>query len=170
MILNIYHVVMYSAMKGEEAPSPAVEQQAADVLRELLGMAPLLNRRVIEGLGRRRLTQARARLLLILFDAGPLIITELAQSLDITPRAVTALVDGLDRTGFVRRSRRPTDRRATVVALTAKGRRTCADMRCRHARWATDVLGDADPHDLGATSRILGQVRAYVEKRPRPPA
>jgi DNA-binding MarR family transcriptional regulator len=156
-------------MKGEATPSPRVEQQGANVLSDLFALAPLLNRLVIEGLGRRRLTHARVRLMLILFDAGPLIMTELAQSLDITPRAVTALVDGLDRTGFVQRSTRPTDRRATVVALTAKGRRICADMRCRYARWADDVLGDAAPRDLDATLRILGQVRAVLEKDRRPP-
>ena len=152
-------------MRREQTPSWVGDERRPEVLTELLTMAPLLNRLIIEGLERRRLTQPRVRLLLILFDTGPLIMTELAKALGVTPRAVTALVDGLERTGFVQRSTRPTDRRATVVGLTLKGRRACADMRCRHSRWADDVLGDASPRDLDATLRILARVRAHLEER-----
>jgi DNA-binding MarR family transcriptional regulator len=152
-------------MRAETELTPVGDDRGAEVLRELVAMAPLLNRLIIEGLERRRLTQARVRLLLILFDTGPLIMTELAKSLGVTPRAVTAVVDGLDRTGYVRRSSRPTDRRATVVGLTLKGRRACADMRSRHNRWADNILGDAPPRDLDAALRILASVRADLEER-----
>jgi DNA-binding MarR family transcriptional regulator len=152
-------------MRAETELTSPGDRREAEVLRELVAMAPLLNRLIIEGLERRRLTQARVRLMLILFDAGPLIMTELAKSLGVTPRAVTALVDGLDRTGYVQRSSRPTDRRATVVGLTLKGRRACADMRSRYNRWADNVLGDASPRDLDAALRILARVRADLEDR-----
>jgi DNA-binding MarR family transcriptional regulator len=152
-------------MRVEPELAGVGDARAAEVLRELVGMAPLLNRLIIEGLERRHLTQARVRLMLILLDNGPLIMTELAKSLGVTPRAVTALVDGLDRTGYVHRSSRPNDRRATVVGLTLKGRRACADMRSRHNRWADSILGDASARDLDAALRILTRVRADLEER-----
>jgi DNA-binding MarR family transcriptional regulator len=152
-------------MRAETDLTSAGDDRGEEVLRELVAMAPLLNRLIIEGLERRRLTQARVRLMLVLFDGGPMIMTELAKSLGVTPRAVTALVDGLDRADYVQRSSRPTDRRATVVGLTLKGRRACADMRSRYNRWADNTLGDASPRDLDAALRILARVRADLEKR-----
>ena len=154
-------------MRAEADLSSVTDDRGAEVLRELVAMAPLLNRLITEGLERRQLTQARVRLMLILYDTGPLIMTELANSLAVTPRAVTALVDGLDRTGYVRRSSRPRDRRATVVGLTLKGRRACADMRSRYSRWSHNILGDASPRDLDAALRILVRVRADLEERGR---
>jgi DNA-binding MarR family transcriptional regulator len=128
-------------------------------------MVPLLNRLTAEGLQRRRLTQPRARLILTLADAGPLIMTELARALDITPRGVTTLVDGLQGQGLVSRTNRPGDRRATVVSLNAEGQQIVDDMRAGYRRFAGDVLAGCEPHDLAVTLRLLSQVRANLEKR-----
>jgi DNA-binding MarR family transcriptional regulator len=47
----------------------------------------------------------------------------LAQHGTRSPSAVTEIVEGLERDGFVRRESDPADRRAVRVALTADGRR-----------------------------------------------
>ena len=47
----------------------------------------------------------------------------LAQQGRLSPSAVTEIVEGLERDGFVRRESDPDDRRAVRVALTADGRR-----------------------------------------------
>src|ERR1700674_3672138 len=61
---------------------------------------------------------SRMRLLCQLHDDGPRRMADLASGLDVTPRNVTTLVDGLERDGLVRRRPHPTDRRATVIELT----------------------------------------------------
>ena len=90
------------------------------MLRELFQLAPSLERFRAEGMARRGLTQPRARLLRTLDEGGPQVMSELSRALDVTPRAVTALVDGLEADGLVRRCVHPHDRRATVVELTAR--------------------------------------------------
>ena len=45
---------------------------------------------------------------------------DLADALEVTPRNITALVDGLEGEGLVQRSAHPTDRRVTLVELTDK--------------------------------------------------
>src|SRR4051812_50037445 len=74
------------------------------------------------GLAERGLTPARAGLLLDLARAGrPMVQRELADLLDRTPRHITALVDVLERDGFLVREPHPTDRRAPPLRPPAGG-------------------------------------------------
>jgi len=72
------------------------------------------NRKAIEaGLGAQRL-----RLLNVIHCQGPQKMADLAGALAVTPRNVTALVDGLEAEGLIRRVPHATDRRVTMVELT----------------------------------------------------
>jgi DNA-binding MarR family transcriptional regulator len=147
------------------APSPSpVEEQRAEVMNELFAVVPLLQRYMAEGLKRRRLTQPRARLLGILSADGPKIMHELANALDITPRGVTTLVDGLEASGLVARTHQPHDRRVTVVGLTAKGRRACHEMQVGYQRWANDLLDGFDGAELEVSRQVLIELRTNLEK------
>ena len=145
-----------------------VRDTAADreeVLRELFGLAPQLERFRAEGMARRGLSQPRARLLRRLDEHGPQVMSELSRALDVTPRAVTALVDGLEAGGLVRRCEHPRDRRATVVELTASGRRTCREMSEGHARLSEELLGGFSERELDASLRVVRAVRSAMEGR-----
>jgi DNA-binding MarR family transcriptional regulator len=61
---------------------------------------------------------SRLRLLESLHCEGAQKMNELAETLGVTPRNVTALVDGLEEEGMVRRTAHPTDRRVTLIELT----------------------------------------------------
>jgi DNA-binding MarR family transcriptional regulator len=61
------------------------------------------------------------KLLGALHGGGPKIMSELGEELGVTARNVTALVDGLEGEGLVRRVPHATDRRATVIELTPAG-------------------------------------------------
>ena len=61
---------------------------------------------------------SRLRLLNTLHCEGPQKMADLAGALGVTPRSVTALVDGLEEDGVVRRMAHPTDRRVTMIELT----------------------------------------------------
>ncbi len=137
----------------------------ADVLRQLLHLSPRLDRLTVEGLRRRGLTQARARLLMALTDSGSATGTELSRTLEITPRAVTALVDGLEALGLVRRAEHPSDRRATVIELTARGERTGRDMLFSYRRLADALLGSVSARDLAVAGRMLTTVRDALAVR-----
>jgi DNA-binding MarR family transcriptional regulator len=63
-------------------------------------------------------SHARLRLLYALHCDGPQRMADLAGTLDVTPRSITALVDGLESERLVRRQPHPTDRRATIIELT----------------------------------------------------
>ena len=65
-------------------------------------------------------TTSRLRLLESLQCEGAQKMGDLAEALGVTPRNITALVDGLEEEGIVRRLPHPTDRRATLIELTDK--------------------------------------------------
>jgi DNA-binding MarR family transcriptional regulator len=67
------------------------------------------------------LTFLRLRLIDRLNEEGPAMMRTLADELRLTPRHMTALVDALEQENLVARRPHPTDRRATVVELTASG-------------------------------------------------
>src|SRR5688572_15198682 len=77
-----------------------------------------------KGMAERGLSRARASVLWALHQRGPSTQRELADLLGVTPRNITGLLDGLESDGFAERGRHPTDRRATLVSLTGKGRQT----------------------------------------------
>jgi DNA-binding MarR family transcriptional regulator len=68
----------------------------------------------------------RLRLLYAIHCLGPQKMADLADQLTVTPRNVTALVDGLEAEGLVRRVPHPTDRRVTLVELTCNRDRVAA--------------------------------------------
>ena len=51
-----------------------------------------------------------------------------AQKLGVTPATVTGLIDGLERTGQVRRERQRKDRRGVQVRLTPRGAKFLAEV------------------------------------------
>ena len=147
------------------ARSTVTQDLRADVLAQLVRLAPALEHLRAEGLRRRRLTRPRARLLRVLADGGPLVMCEIGRALEVTPRAVTGLVDGLEDDGLVRRVDHPSDRRATVVELTPAGRRLCRDMRDGLNRFAEELLATATRDDLRASLRVLGQFTDALQTR-----
>lgn len=122
-----------------------------------------------DALSERGLTPARAEALLVLHEHGrPLVQRELARALECTPRHVTALVDVLERQGWVRRGAHPTDRRATLVALTDRGRDTAEWMAVGRRDTARALLGDVSDTDLAAfvtvADRLLGGLSGAAER------
>jgi DNA-binding MarR family transcriptional regulator len=136
-----------------------------DVLTELLRLAPRLERLRIVGLERHGLTTPRLRLLSFLQTDGPLTSAELARRLDVTPRAVTALVDGLVEQHLVRRRPHPSDRRATLVSLTPRGSRMCTRLESGFCQLAEELLAGTSDRQLAAGLAVIRRLDRGVDAR-----
>lgn len=88
-------------------------------------------------------------------------ITELAEEARLTKQGMMAIVDDLEARGYVRRVVDPTDARAKLVRLTARGRRAAAE--CRRAVQAVD---QRTKRRLGDTYDVLVDV---LEELAAPP-
>ena len=69
------------------------------------------------------LTFARYQVLGMMRWTGPLTLGAVGHGLWITPATVTSAIDRLEAAGLCRRLSHPSDARATLVEITAKGRR-----------------------------------------------
>ena len=101
------------------------------------------------------LTTSRVHLMWVLGASGPSTQQSLATALDVTPRNVTGLVDGLVASGHVTRQPHPGDRRATLVTPTELGRRTIEDLVSSHADLAQHLFGDVPDDRLAAFAEVL---------------
>jgi DNA-binding MarR family transcriptional regulator len=118
------------------------------------------------------LTTSRTHLLWELHRMGPSTQQALAAALKVSPRNVTGLVDALEAAGFVVRGPHPTDRRATLVALTELGSQTMADMVRDRELIASELVTDLGEDQLMQFGRSLdvvtGRLRALVESSRSP--
>jgi DNA-binding MarR family transcriptional regulator len=65
---------------------------------------------------------------------GPQTQRSLAKAIGVTARNVTALVDRLEESGFVRRTAQPDDRRALLVRLTEQGNAVTTGLAAEYER------------------------------------
>ena len=82
---------------------------------------------------------------------GPLIMSDLGEELGVTPRNVTKLVDELEAEGLVQRLPHPSDRRATLIELTAKGRDKISEGYAEYVAATSElfeVLSQEDQREL----------------------
>ena len=129
-----------------------------DALSQLFLVTTLMTADMQHGLTERGLTLTRAHVLWVLGEAGEVTQRALASTLKVTPRNVTALVDALEATGFVRRSAHPADRRAGMVGLTPKGQAAVATLNSETTAFALQLFGDLTDGELSTFHGILNSI------------
>lgn len=116
------------------------------------------------------LTASRIHLLWVLGLAGPATQRSLAMTLDVSPRNITGLVDGLVASGHVTREPHPHDRRAWVVTPTMLGEQTIRSLREGHADLARQLFGQVPADRLAAFVATLDQtIATFAELVEDPP-
>ncbi|MDM0077698.1 MarR family transcriptional regulator [Variovorax sp. J2P1-59] len=93
----------------------------------------------------------------------------LSRYLMVTGGNVTGLTDELEREGVVSRTASPDDRRAWIVSLTPKGRRSFEAMAKEHEQWILEMFAGLDMKTVRQLHSQLGQLRVHV-MRGEPPA
>jgi DNA-binding MarR family transcriptional regulator len=109
------------------------------------------------------------RLLCELHDDGPQRMADLASALDVTPRNVTTLVDGLERDELVRRRPHPTDRRATVIELTDSAD-SAVGRSMEHQAAIGHLFETLAPADRATLIRLIGDLEGQMRPNADPAA
>jgi DNA-binding MarR family transcriptional regulator len=84
----------------------------------LFALAPRLVEILDLGAREYGMSYARGRVVAALSASGPVLMRALSEAVGVTPRTITGLIDALEADDWVERRAHPTDRRATIVALT----------------------------------------------------
>lgn len=110
------------------------------------------------------LTFPRYEGLMLLFYSrnGALPLGKMGARLQVHPTSVTNIVDGLERLGYVRRTRHERDRRTTLACITPAGRDAAegATRALNEARFGTAPLG---AEELEAVSAVLRGLRVDAD-------
>lgn len=156
---------------GEAAPpAPDASHEPRAELTEL-GQA---FRRLSRAAGRMRgrethlaageITHAQFELLIELDERGELSAGELAAAARLSPGSVTEMLDGLAESGYVERTRSPSDRRVVVSRLTPLGAaRVEAKRRAWQGSWE-GALGGFSARELRTASRVLQSLGQMYEQ------
>ena len=137
---------------------PAAATAPAMELAELLGHAARrLRRGSTAHLAPLGLTMAQAHVLRFV-GGGPRRMAEIAAHLDVVPRTVTPMVDGLEAAGFVARRPDPGDRRSVLVEPTAEGRRLLERLGRARRATAQQVFGALGDEQREQLRSLLGQL------------
>ncbi|WP_217213892.1 MarR family winged helix-turn-helix transcriptional regulator [Streptomyces sp. AC550_RSS872] len=101
-------------------------------------------------------TPAQSRLLRTLahYDSPPRM-ADLAERLEVVPRAVTTLVDGLEASGKVRRVPDPTNRRVIRIELTDDGRGALRELHGARRSAAEEILAPLTDEQRSVLGELL---------------
>jgi DNA-binding MarR family transcriptional regulator len=91
---------------------------------------------------------------------------QLSSDMGIDPSAMVKLINELERAGLADRRRRPNDRRAWEVTITAKGRRTLQRARRLASQVEDEVLGGLTAADRRRLLTLLRQALASAPPQP----
>ncbi|CAL9603738.1 MarR family winged helix-turn-helix transcriptional regulator [Streptomyces sp. enrichment culture] len=102
------------------------------------------------------ITPAQSRLLRTLahYDSPPRM-ADLAERLEVVPRAVTTLVDGLEAAGKARRVPDPANRRVTRIELTDAGRAALRELHAARRAAAEEILAPLEDDQRAVLGRLL---------------
>ena len=100
----------------------------------------------------------RLGLLRALAADGPQIMSVLSDSLGVTPRNITVLVDGLESEGLARRTPHPEDRRATIVELTPAGSEMIAGAFEAHVARVAELFERLTPREQTTLLKLIGKL------------
>ena len=112
------------------------------------------------------LTPALFALLNVLGAREGSIQQQLSSDMGIDPSAMVKLIDELEGAGLAERRRRPSDRRAWEVTITAKGRRTLKRARDLAAQVEDEVLSGLSAGDRRDLLALLRKALASAPPQP----
>ena len=123
--------------------------------------------RTTQALGSIGLTPALFALLNVLGAREGTIQQQLSSDMGIDPSAMVKLINELEDSGLAERRRRPGDRRAWEVVITAKGRRKLEQARRLASEVEDEVLGGLRSTDRRQLLALMR--RALASAPPAPP-
>ncbi|KUL54253.1 MULTISPECIES: MarR family winged helix-turn-helix transcriptional regulator [unclassified Streptomyces] len=114
------------------------------------------------------ITPAQSRLLRTLahYETPPRM-ADLAEHLEVVPRAVTTLVDGLETGELVRRVPDPTNRRVIRIELTDAGLKALGELRRARRAAAEDILAPLDTEQRAQLGTLLNALFGVPDDRRR---
>ena len=138
---------------------PAAEDKDESLSEAFWDVATHLRRLSRETLRQWDISPSHSRAIGVLMHNGAIRLSELSDRLHIAPRSTTEVVDALEERGLVERRADSTDRRATLVDLTERGRSVGNSITASRNTDAEQFFGGLTTADRANLARILRKLR-----------
>jgi len=100
----------------------------------------------------------------MLLHKGPQPVNDIGRRIGLTSGAITAAVDRLESSELVTREAHPTDRRARVVQLTARGKEQAGRLFAGHKAAMDSVANELSPNERATLIRLLKKLGTAAEQ------
>lgn len=141
---------------------PEAATRAAADLRMLTS---LLRRRLMAVTRDDALSLAQSDVLVRIDREGPATLSTLAAGERVRPQSMATTLDGLIAAGLLERTPHPTDRRSSLISLTASGRATLEKARGSRQEWLSRALAEElDAEELQAVIRATGLIERALNR------
>jgi DNA-binding MarR family transcriptional regulator len=137
---------------------------ASQVMGRLFGIAPRLVDLLDLGAREYGMTYARGRVVAALHASGPVLMRALSQAVGVTPRTITGLIDALETDGWVERRAHPTDRRATIVALTPAAEEAFGRLLHGYLGMSENLLSGVPEADQRCALAVIDHISARLDE------
>ncbi|WP_159079551.1 MarR family winged helix-turn-helix transcriptional regulator [Plantactinospora sp. BC1] len=138
-----------------------------DPMERIFAFAVTVSAYMQAGLVAKGLSRARATVIWQLHRHGPSTQRQLAQTIGVTARNITTLVDALEESGFVHRRAHPTDRRAILVGLTEAGTAVTEQLDTDYQTAATYLFAGLEPQQVTDFVAILDLLTTRLTPTPQ---
>jgi DNA-binding MarR family transcriptional regulator len=144
--------------------STALDMETAGrVMGRLFALAPRLVEVLDLGAREYGMSYARGRVVAALQTSGPVLMRALSDAVGVTPRTITGLVDALEADGWVERRAHPSDRRATIVALTPAAESAFGRLLEGYRGLAQDLVSGISEADQQCALGVLDHISARLD-------
>jgi len=154
---------------GVGRPPARTDADSSAALAELIVRASWrLRRGAAKELAPLGVTFGQARVMRVLAGApSPMRMADLAAQLEIVPRSVTTMIDGLEAAGLVVRDPDPHDRRCLFVTPTSAGRAVLERLHRARRATAEELFAPLSADERVELARLLGSLGATDESEDR---
>ncbi len=155
-------------MKMKKQPT-SVEQKQPPIKHQLIELfwtiGPAYTRWAESHMCQPGITPQRMRLMTLLHENGPMMMSSLSDELGVTATNITALVDALEKEEMVARKPHPTDRRATMIELTHSAKKQLAENCTKFKDKVSELFADYSTAEQEQFLKLLLQMREALVKR-----
>jgi DNA-binding MarR family transcriptional regulator len=137
---------------------------ASQITGRLFAMAPRLVELLDLGAREYGMSYARGRVVAALHSSGPVVMRALSQAVGVSPRTITGLIDALEADGWAQRRAHPTDRRATIVALTPAAQAAFSRLLQGYTGLAADLLSGVPEDDQQRALAVIDHVCTRLDE------
>ena len=156
-----YDIVLTMTQNTSHTPAGAAFTDLVLEVFRLNGQLLSSGDHLVQGEG---LTSARWQVLGAIELAGrPMTVAQVGRRMGISRQAVQRVANDLQATGFLDFSSNPDHKRAPLLALSAKAKRSLKHVGEVQAAWANALVEGLDSEQLATTAEMLRELQVRIE-------